>query len=118
MYRSLVMPWDGLEPVASLPKSLYVRRDFDVDGVPSNGKEYFGGSINLTFEQAKKRLGTGSPIVRWREAHPDLVGTKDDILNKFVEQLKEVSGGKDSLVMAPETAILLFKKQTPANTTE
>ena len=51
-------------------------------------------------------------VTRWREAHPDLVGTKKECVRVFVNNLREALGGKDELLSGGATAILLFKKST------
>ena len=111
MYDRLGMPWDGPSPITSFPRSLYIKHEFDRDGIPSNGKDFFGGSQAITFAQVEKILSTGSPVVRWREAHPDLVGTKDDLVAKLVDEVREFVGEQESLEVVGGTAILLFKKE-------
>jgi trans-aconitate 3-methyltransferase len=55
-------------------------------------------------------LATASMVTRWREAHPDLVGTEGDCVRVFVNNLREVLGGKEELLSGGSTTILLFKK--------
>jgi hypothetical protein len=111
MYDDLQLPWDIPTPVTAFPKSLYVKHEYDRDGVLSNGVSFFGGSIETTVEKAKMGLGTTSQVTRWREAHPDLAGTDKDIVEVFAKKMLEVLPGDPSKVQyGSGTAILLFKK--------
>ena len=36
--------------------------------------------------------GTASPVTRWRQAHPRLIGAENDILLRTAKDLREVFG--------------------------
>jgi trans-aconitate 3-methyltransferase len=62
-------------------------------------------------------LGTGSAETRWRQAHPDLVGTEEDVVRKMRREIERllweagVEKGKERLRGSVAAAILLFKKK-------
>lgn len=58
----------------------------------------------------EQALATASTVTRWREAHPDLVGTEQDCVKVFVKDLREALGGKDEILSGGATTIMLFKK--------
>lgn len=37
----------------------------------------------------EKMLSTGSPVTRWRKAHPEAVGTEDDILKRIRRMIEK-----------------------------
>lgn len=49
---------------------------------------------------------------RWREAHPELVGTEKDIVKVLIKEIKEVIGDAESVVTGNGYALLLVKKAT------
>jgi hypothetical protein len=110
LYTNLPLPWQVDPPVSSFPESDFVRHEYDKDGVFSNGESFFGGDLTANVRQIEKGLATSSMVMRWREAHSDLAGTEKDCLRVFIEELREVLGGKDEIVSGSPTVILLFKK--------
>lgn len=110
MYDDLLLPWNASPPVAAFPESLCVKHDYDRGGVLTNGKSFFGGGKEVTLQQIEMGYSTASMVTRWRDAHPELVGTENDVLKQYVRELREALGGKESFVRGTGTAILLFKK--------
>jgi hypothetical protein len=111
MYDDLPLPWAVTPPVPEFPQELYVRREWDRGGVLSNGKSFFGGGQATTVERAIEMLGTASMVTRWREAHPELVGTKQDAVVQLGERLRAALGpGETSVTMGAGIVVLLFKK--------
>ncbi|TVY21340.1 hypothetical protein LARI1_G001342 [Lachnellula arida] len=111
MYDNLPLPWTVSPPVPSFSKSDYVKHDYDRDGILSNGKTFFsGGKVTRKLADIEQTLATASMVTRWREAHPDLVGTEQDCVKVFVKDLREALGGKDEVLSGGATTILLFKK--------
>jgi len=76
-------------------ETTFKRKEWNADGVLSDDGEFFGGSREVTLAGIEQLSGTGSPIVRWREAHPDLAGTERDCVRVMVKQLQEVLGIKE-----------------------
>jgi hypothetical protein len=111
MYDSLPLPWTIAQPVAAFPRDRFVRREWDRDGVLSNGSTFFRGVQPTPVDAFLQVLGTASMVTRWREAHPHLVGTEDDVVTAFGGRLREALGpGVTSLDLGAGTVILMFKK--------
>lgn len=96
-YIDLPLPWTVTPPVTAFDKDSFVRKEWGV------GEDFFAGfqgSDLATFERA---LATASPVTRWREAHPDDVGTDRDVVKMLRLKLAQIlrEAGLD-----PETAIL------------
>ena len=48
-------------------------------------------------------------VTRWREAHPQLAGTENDVVVKMAREMREFLGGEE-LVIGRSCVLLLFKK--------
>lgn len=116
LYRNLAMPWDGSisPPVECFPRDLFVRKEWDVDGILSNGDDFFGGSRETTLHALEASLGTASMVTRWREAHPDKPGTEEDCVRATMKSVREAMGlapdGDATIRVSGATALLMFKK--------
>jgi hypothetical protein len=51
------------------------------------------GNEVVSLEDFAKECATASMVTRWREAHPELVGTEDDVVSLTVRELREVLVG-------------------------
>lgn len=88
-----------------------MRKEWDRDGKLSNGKGFFGARAEpTTLTDLENGFNTASMVTRWREAHPDLVGTEEDVVKETIRELREALGGKESFVAGTSTALLLFSK--------
>ena len=62
-------------------------------------------------------LGTASPVTRWREAHPEAVGTEQDVLRIMRRKLEKIlhdSGVEEGAELVHgdmEGALLLVRKK-------
>jgi hypothetical protein len=113
MYDNLVLPWSTPNPVTDFPKPSFVKCEYDREGVLSNGVSFFGGDDECSLKDMERELGTASMVTRWREAHPDLVGTDKDVVKVFINELREaLPKDHQKFLRGTGTAILLFKKAT------
>lgn len=87
-----------------------MKHEYDRNETFTNGKDFFFGGTPLTLKHVEMGLSTASPVNRWREAHPELVGTEKDIVKVLVAQLKEAMGDAESVVTGNGWALLLVKK--------
>jgi hypothetical protein len=69
----------------------------------------------MTLAHVNKILSTTSPVVRWREANPDLAGTEQDVVEVLVKELAKYLDGQQTVVAGAGVAILLFKKVVQEN---
>jgi hypothetical protein len=111
MYDDLRLPWTILTPVTAFPKSSYVKHEYDRNGVLSNDVSFFGGGRESSLDDVERGFSTTSMVTRWREAHPDLVGTDEDVVKAFVNELREaLPADQQKVLQCSATAILLFKR--------
>ena len=108
-YRTLPLPWTCDPPIAGFSPERLARYDWDEDGKLSDGKHFFLGDHTVTLAQLQATLGTASMVTRWREAHPELVGTEEDVLVEASKEFREIIGGEE-LVVGLDCHLLLFKR--------
>jgi len=71
----------------------------------------------VDLDRMEKILGTASPVQRWREAHPDAVGTERDVIRmmrKEIERLLHEAGvekGKEVVKGNVKGVLLMVKKK-------
>jgi SAM-dependent methyltransferase len=109
LYRDLGMPWDS--GAHEFPEAEFVRKEWNVGGEVEEGGQFLRGNQRLTLKQFVAGFGTASMVTRWREAHPDLVGTDEDVISVTVRELREALGGQEWFEGGSPTALLLFKKR-------
>lgn len=81
LYVDLPLPWTIEEPLNDFDKDSFFRKEWnrgkegiDVDGLATGGM--------ITPEILERVVSTGSPVTRWREAHPDKAGTEEDVIGR------------------------------------
>ena len=93
-----------------LPEKNFERIVWNRDGEVKKGEKFFWGAERMPLDVFPIHCSTTSPVTRWREAHPDLVGTDLDCVTVAVKELKEALGGQDWLEIGTGMALLLVKK--------
>ncbi|KAK3395300.1 methyltransferase [Podospora didyma] len=117
-YRDLVLPWSTAVTEKSVVDDAFDEKTFyrkewkgETDG------DYLVQLPTLTLDVSEKILSTASSIIRWRDAHPDKVGTEEDVLKVWrrgVEELLYEAGvekGKE-LINGGVGGVLLMVKRT------
>jgi len=110
-YVGLPLPWTLEKPVAEFDESTFFRKDWD------GSEPFYTGVPEADLDTFEKMMSTGSPPTRWREAHPDLVGTDRDILKmlrKEIEQILHKAGvekGKEKIRGISHGVVLIVKKK-------
>jgi trans-aconitate 3-methyltransferase len=118
-YVDLVMPWNDAATAALFEQETFVRREFDVKSLIGDGFSFFSSGDSgpeSPLKRIEALIGTMSPVTRWREAHPDLVGTDKDCVKVLIAQISEVLGeitSQEDLLplMADEAAAVLSVKR-------
>lgn len=111
LYRKMVLPWD-LEPaVPEFGRETFFRREW------AAGDDGFRESPPpLTMDLLEITLSTVSPVQRWREAHPEAVGTENDavrILRRRTEKLLREAGvekGSEKVIAGVDGVLIMVKK--------
>lgn len=110
-YADLPLPWNLAQPVAEFDRSTFLRKDWDVD------EQFYVGEPEVNLDMLEKILATGSPVTRWRQAHPEAVGTERDVvkmLRKEIERLLHEAGvepGKEKVKGAMKGMLLMVKRK-------
>lgn len=113
-YRGLNLPWDQAETASLFDKNtLLEKRWFSTDSAAREMGLFSGiAQDQWPLKAVKAMLGTMSPVIRWREAHPDLAGTDQDCVDVVVRQLCEAIGApnalEDGTTMSGGMGIVLF----------
>jgi hypothetical protein len=93
--------------------------EWDRHGILSDGREFFGGeSKKVTLTELASSLDTASMVTRWREAHPEFVGTDKDCVREAMNEVRAALGGSSkegtddvSIKVGSSTVLLLFKRR-------
>lgn len=117
LYADIGLPWTVDPPVPALARASFVRRTFgEAEGGPSFFDEDAYRPVGL--EAVEKIMATVSPVTRWRQAHPEAVGTEDDVVRRMrraIERLLHEAGvekGDEKLRGGVVGVLLMVKKQT------
>ena len=110
LYDNLLLPWDMTPPVPEFSRTRFIKHVWDRDGKPSSGDEFFLGNQHVTVARLMKVYETTSPMARWRQANPELIGTDSDILVKTARDLREALGG-ENMVIGFGCFLLLFTRE-------
>lgn len=114
LYVGMPLPWTLNPVVSEFDEATYFRKEWTAD----ESETFFrGGSLTLDLDSTEKVLGTSSPVQRWREAHPDAVGTEKDvirIMRREIERLLHEAGvekGKEVVQGSPQGVLIMIKKK-------
>jgi trans-aconitate 3-methyltransferase len=118
LYVGMPLPWTLPTPVPQFDESSFVRKEWNTPNATEPKHTFFSvAPDSIDLDTMEKILGTGSPVTRWREANPDLVGTDKDvvkIIRKNIENvMKETPGdaGPEMLKAAVGAVLLMVKKK-------
>jgi len=117
-YKDLVLPWNLDCPVSGFDLSSFSReiwqgaKSFD-QGSPARNET---GTV-MDLDTLEEALSTTSPVTRWRDAHPDDIGTERDVvrmIRRKTEILLHEAGvepGEELLwYETPRVVLLMIKK--------
>jgi SAM-dependent methyltransferase len=110
-YVDLPLPWTLAQPVPEFDETTFFRKDWQV------GEKFFVGETEVDLDTFEKMMSTGSAVTRWRQAHPDDVGTERDVVRinrRAMEKLLHEAGvekGKERLKGIVYGAVLMVKKK-------
>ncbi|OHE93747.1 methyltransferase domain-containing protein [Colletotrichum orchidophilum] len=117
MYETLPLPWDLGKPVTEFDKSTFLRKDWNKNGTIGPDGEFFLGQQHLGLDHIEKYLETVSPVTRWREAHPDAIGTDRDVVKMAVGKIASLlheagmEPGKEIITTGVAGALIMVKKR-------
>lgn len=114
LYKTIGLPWTVSPAVPEFDETTFFRKEW---GAKGNEESFFeNGKMIFDMDTLEKILGTGSPVTRWRDAYPELVGTEDDVVRRMrreIERLLHEAGvekGKE-VIRGGEAGVLLMVKK-------
>ncbi|KAI5919686.1 hypothetical protein F4810DRAFT_685935 [Camillea tinctor] len=118
LYGDLILPWTADPIVAGFDKENFFRTEWGTgtEGALPGGELLAGGYPEADMDTIEAMMGTASPIVRWREANKEKVGTEQDIvrmMRREIERLLHEAGvekGKEIVKGSASGVLLLVKK--------
>jgi trans-aconitate 3-methyltransferase len=122
LYVNLPLPWTLAPPVKAFSKESFVRKEYRTENSSDPEIPFMlGEDRGISLDMMELLLSTASPVTRWREAHPNTVGTEEDvvrILRRRVEKMLQESGvekgNEQEVLKANMTGVLLLVKKKSA----
>ncbi|KAI1140321.1 S-adenosyl-L-methionine-dependent methyltransferase [Hypoxylon sp. FL0543] len=117
LYVDLPLPWTLEQPVPEFDESTFIRKEWRRDRFDDEPDPIGRGLQTVNLDVVEKRFATSSAVTRWREAHPDAVGTENDVVRKLrreIERLLHEAGvekGKELVTGGVESVLLIVKKK-------
>jgi trans-aconitate 3-methyltransferase len=117
LYIDLPLPWTLAEPVEAFDEKSFVRKEWGTEAASEAGGTFMAIPSPVDMVMMEKILSTSSPVTRWREAHPDRVGTEQDIVRitrRKIEHLLHQSGveeGQEKLYGDISAVLMLVKRK-------
>jgi hypothetical protein len=118
LYADLPLPWTVSPPAAGFDEASFVRTEWGTEAEGAlPGDEFLAvGQPEVGMDMLEAMLGTASPVVRWREANQEQVGTEGDVvrmMRRTIERLLHEAGvekGKETVRGAGLGVLLVVKK--------
>lgn len=116
-YAALELPWSLDPPVPGFLEVDFVRKEWDVNGIPSappldDGRpgNFLMGNRKFRVDELEKGLGSSSSVVRFREANPDKAYTEEDPVMLTARRIRDALCGEDELVVSPSMHLLMLRR--------
>jgi trans-aconitate 3-methyltransferase len=116
LYRDLKLPWTVAEPVPEFDQAEFMRKEWGTGPGSGSSEKFRAASGPADLDLLEKVMSTMSPVIRWREAHPEETDTESDIVKVLRRELEAVfraagvEPGKD-VIQGGVTGVLLMVKK-------
>ena len=118
LYRDLPLPWTLDSPVSDFDKASFVRKEWNTgdQGQDTPLEKFYAASSPPNLDALEQVFGTMSPVTRWRQAHPEAVGTEQDVVRVMKREMQKVlkdagiTNESDGLKGSVDGVLLLVKK--------
>jgi len=117
LYTNLALPWTLSPPVKEFEEATFLRKEWGTDNKSEPSDEFLAHQEPVDLDRFERILGTSSPVIRWREANLDKVGTELDvvrIIRNNIERLLHEAGvekGKEMLRGGVKGVLLVVKRK-------
>jgi SAM-dependent methyltransferase len=116
LYAGLPLPWAVDPPVPEFDEVSFVRKEWGTGPGSEPGDRFYDGQPAGDLDMMEMALGTMSPLVRWREDHPEMAGTERDLVKVMRREIEGalrqagVEPGKE-LIQGGVAGVLLMVKR-------
>ena len=110
LYHDLVMPWELSQPCTEFENESYRRSIWNEKGRASEDGSFLCGDRWTSLEDYEAAIGTISAATRWREAHPEIANTEEDVVKKafaMIRGMLEAEGLKELCMVGPSVVVSL-----------
>lgn len=117
LYNTLPLPWSLKTHVSEFNKSSFLRKEWNTGHQSGPSDHFYSNQSAVNIDTLEQMMGTDSPVTRWREAHPNAVGTERDvvrIMRREIERALEDFGvGAEEKVLkgGVQGALLMVRKK-------
>ncbi|KAF2191227.1 methyltransferase domain-containing protein [Zopfia rhizophila CBS 207.26] len=118
LYADLPLPWTLEQQVPEFDESTFFRKEWNKGGLANAADDgYSLAQQTMDLDTLEKVLGTASPVTRWREAHPDAVGTERDVVRMVRREIERllceagVEKGKEEVTGGVGAVLLMVRKR-------
>lgn len=117
LYTDLPLPWTLEKSVEAFDENSFARKEWGAEAASEARGTFMAIPSPVDMIMVEKILSTSSPVTRWREAHPDRVGTEQDIARitrRRIEHLLHQSGvekGQEKLYADISAVLLMMKRK-------
>lgn len=115
LYLRIGLPWTVDPPVPEFDEGAFFRKEWGTEG-NEDTSIYEKDQVIIDMETLEKVLSTSSPVARWREAHPEAVGTDKDVVRRMRREIESllhevgVEEGQEKLRGGVLGVLLMFKR--------
>jgi hypothetical protein len=109
----LPLPWTLAEPVEEFDENTFYRKEYGEDS-----EEFMEREVRIAdLDTMEKVMGTISPVQRWRDAHPNEIGTEGDVVRRMRRELERllreggVEEGEERVGVSFKVVLLMAKKK-------
>lgn len=117
LYAHLPLPWTLATPVTEFDEASFLRKEWNTGSKFEVGDQFLADQRPVDLDTLEKVLGTTSPVTRWREAHPDAVGSERDVVRMIRREIERalheagVEKGKEIISGSVAGVLLVVKKK-------
>jgi len=119
LYKDVLLPWTIPDPATEFDRESYVRQEWGTDapGAEPGDQYYDTPKRDASPAAIEAILATMSPVTRWREAHPEAVGTEDDLVRRMRREIEQalhdggVEKGKEAISGGVSGVMVMVKKR-------
>ncbi|KAK4556447.1 hypothetical protein LTR86_006591 [Recurvomyces mirabilis] len=115
-YDDLPLPWKTEATSSLFDQKTFKRENWDRNGVPSATPSADGTPAPFLLAQefsikaVSMAFASSSPVVRWRQAHPDQALTEEDPVMRTVQVMKDILGEDAKVTAGSSLSLLLLRR--------